>query len=227
MPSKALEALQSAIAEVKDLEKANPSPIGAAPTEPAITRAIGRASVVLLSSHFERYFYAVNEEVVYHLNSQAISSEKFPTEIRLLHTKTKVEEVAKMSWENRKEKLEQFASDEIWLWTMGKQGNLNHERLLVWMKAPSPQNLVRYYRYWEIQDIFQAITRTPTTLRDLRLRLQALVDKRNNIAHGDFSTEATQQDIKQYSEAIWTFYERADRKLSRQLRNLLGCTNPW
>ena len=47
---------------VTALQRANPSPTGSAPALPEVTRAIGRASVVILSSHFERYLYAVNEE---------------------------------------------------------------------------------------------------------------------------------------------------------------------
>jgi hypothetical protein len=39
-----------------------------------IARAVGRAQVVLLSSHFERYFYAVNEEAVDFVNAKHISA---------------------------------------------------------------------------------------------------------------------------------------------------------
>ena len=36
-------------------------------------------------------------------------------------------------------------------------------------------------------------------------KIQELVDKRNNIAHGDLTAEATYQDIASYRKVVWTF----------------------
>ncbi len=73
MGSQSLAALSIAIHEISLLQQVNPSPFGAQPSRPDITRAIGRASVVLLSSHFERYFYAINEEAVGVVNSCGVT----------------------------------------------------------------------------------------------------------------------------------------------------------
>ena len=104
---------------------------------------------------------------------------------------------------------------------------LDHERLLTWMKAPTPKNLVRYYRYWGIGDIFDDITRTSHTRTELWLRLDELVRKRNNIAHGDATTEATPTDLRSYTRSALRFCERADRQMARALRRLVPATPPW
>jgi hypothetical protein len=95
------------------------------------------------------------------------------------------------------------------------------------MKAPTPRNLVRYYGYWGIDDIFTAITRTPHTRSNLRLKLEELVQKRNNIAHGDASVDATQADVASYEAAVKTFCTRADAQIARRISRLLNGQHVW
>ena len=63
MPSVAVQALTDAVKEVDELLGA-PAKGGSMQQRLALTRVAGRAGVVLLAGHFERYFYAVNEEAV-------------------------------------------------------------------------------------------------------------------------------------------------------------------
>jgi hypothetical protein len=227
MSSLALVGLLEALEEIADLESANPTPAGAVPRRPQITRVIGRASVVLLSSHFERYIYRVNEEVATFLAQDGVSGDSLPEPIRLLHSKKAIDDLASLDWQKRTQQLKSFVSTDLWLWRDGTTGELDHKRLLAWMKAPMPQHLVRYYRYWEIPDIFSAITRRPSTRADLWLRIRSLVEKRNNIAHGDSNEQATQKDVRQFTLAIRIFCERSDAKLAWQVRKLFGGSKPW
>jgi hypothetical protein len=82
MPSAAVVSLRAAVQEVAILQAANPSPTGSAPQKPDLTRVIGRACVVLLSSHFERYIYAVNEEAVDRIRNSGAHSSMIPLDIR-------------------------------------------------------------------------------------------------------------------------------------------------
>jgi hypothetical protein len=59
------------------------------------------------------------------------------------------------------------------------------------------------------------------------MRIDELVTKRNNIAHGDFTVEATYLDVVQYRSAVKTFCERADRRMSSQLARLAAAKRPW
>jgi hypothetical protein len=152
--SGSLDAFDRAVDEVADLQRADPTPLGATPSDPARTRAVGRASVVLLSSHFERYVYAINEEATGAINSSALAGADLPMRLRLLHSRSSVDGLVETGWERRGEQLEKFVQAEAWLWGGEARGALEHERLLSWMKAPTPANLVKYYKYWGIVDIF-------------------------------------------------------------------------
>lgn len=108
-----------------------------------------------------------------------------------------------------------------------QKGALEPDRLLMWMKSPNPKALVRYFRYWGIEDIFGRITRATHTRDYLWLRIKELVDKRNSIAHGDLATSATAADVRAYVKAVQTFAERSDAALAHQLSRLCAIDRPW
>src|SRR4051794_13832916 len=108
MASSALVAFQQAVGEIADLERADPTPVGGRPVDPDLTRVVGRATVVLLSSHFERYIYAVNEEAARHLESLVAGGNEIPELMRLLHARPAIESLLETSWENRATLMSEF-----------------------------------------------------------------------------------------------------------------------
>jgi hypothetical protein len=228
MTSNALNGLIAGLAEIEALQRANPSPAkGSGLKRPEVVRAIGRSEVVLLSSHFERYFYAVYQEAVDAVCNSGALSDSLPEKLKLEHSRQPIEKISSMGYERRSLILKEYSARENWLWSPGAPvSGLDAERLLTWMKAPTPKNLVRAYQLWGIDDIFNAITRTNINNGRLRLKLRELVEKRNNIAHGDFTAEATYLDIVQYISAVRKFCTSADKRLARQLVILIGA-RPW
>jgi hypothetical protein len=229
MASTALTALLEALQEIQALQLANPSPTAKSPFKgPAVKRAIGRGQVVLLSSHFERYIYEVNEEAIEFLLSIPIGVVALPVKIRLMHARAPIDAMVETSWEHREEGLRAFALHEAPLWDDGSDlQTFEHERLLEWMKAPKSKKLVRYFSQWEVANIFDSVTRKESVRTDLWLRIDELVDKRNNIAHGDLTVEATHLDIQKYLRAVRTFTTRVDRHFSKVLARLSGAGSPW
>lgn len=222
MPSGALVALESALLELGDLEVSRKSAARRLRVRLKTDRAIGRAAIVLLCSHFERYIYAVNEELVELAVQRKISASLIPETIRLLHSKHAIDALAEMSWERRTAPLETLVREESWLWNGGSGGLMEPSRILAWMKSPKPDALIRYYRSWGIQDIFSAVTRTPRTRGEMFLSIRGLVDKRNNVAHGDLNESATRSDITRYKRAVQIFCQRSDRELAKHARVLFG-----
>jgi hypothetical protein len=182
---------------------------------------------VLLSSHFERYVYAVNEEAIGFLNLKRIPGAVLSQDLRLLHSRQPIDELAATAWERRDTKLRDFVSHDAWIWTVSGPGNLVPARLLQWMTSPKPKSLRRYYAYWGIPDIFAAVTRTPHTRQRLWLGVEELVEKRNNIAHGDVAAQATQVDIQRYITSVQLFCTRADDRLGKVIGKLAGTATAW
>jgi hypothetical protein len=228
LASLSLTALVAALSEISTLESANPSPTGKAPKNSALTKAIGRAAIVLLTSHFERYLYAINEEAIQAVVNSRADADRLPLEIRLLHSRPPIDSLAQQQWKARGPGLEQMIRDESSLWSKGVVPTvLVSDRLLDWMKSPKSKDILRYYRQWGIEDIFSSITRTAASRSSLWLRITSLVDKRNSIAHGDAATDATQSDVRIYKAAVAVFAGRADRVLSRRLSVLFTFPPPW
>lgn len=228
MASMALDAFLPALDEIKELGMAAQLKI---PTTSRSTlkvaRAIGRGQVVLLSSHFERYFYAINEEAVQALNSSSTASAIIPASIKLLHSSEPLDALSRTGWDRRGDGLARFVASDGWLWVNSTQGALLHDRLLAWMKSPKPKELVRYYKYWGINDIFSEITRSAGSRNRLWLGVQELVDMRNNIAHGDYTSQATQNDVRRYMESAQVFCTRADRALLKAMKKLQPAFRAW
>lgn len=227
MASKSFQALKTSIAEIYVLRELFTRTTGIKSGNPELIRAVGRSAIVLLYSHFEKYTYSVNEEIADFLNVNNVEGNSIPEMLRLLHSKTPVEKLAEMQWIHRATTLKDFISTDYWLWTNNQNGKLIPDRLLEWMKSPNPDNITRYFRYWDIDDIFSRITKTSHIRSYLWTQIQTLVDKRNNIAHGDATTECSKSELGLCSRAVLIFCERADRILSRQIRRLFLTPAPW
>jgi hypothetical protein len=184
---------------------------------------------VLLSSHWERYFYAVNEEAIDWINAQHCELELLPAVLLLKHSQGPIDDIAKANWINRGAKLKSFVESDAALWTSGGvSGSLDHSQLLTWMKSPKPENVTRLYRQYGIENVFDSITRKPSAGRNLSLDLGELVEKRNLIAHGDATVEALPSDVTRYLVSVDKFATSADRLLSRRLKSLVDVSDrPW
>jgi len=218
MSSRALQKLSDGAAEVRDILSADPTPRGGFSPQPAITRALTRAALVMLSGHFERYLRASVEEAIEILNDGGIKRDQLPIILRLQHSRESVERLAKTSWERRAKALCEFVESEGWFWGEVSSGTLNEQRLLSVLKTPKPKKVVKLYRMWGVEDIFTRITRADHTRKHFWLRLTELVDKRNNIAHGDFMIETTGRDVYQYLNAVEEFCRRVDGVMANILR---------
>ena len=227
MPSDASQSLLQGVDEVTDLLRADPTPRGGISPDPPASRAILRAAVVIIYSHFERYLRSVNEEAISLLNNSSVSSKVIPEVLRLRHSRIQIDCLADTQWDRRSKGLREFTRHDAWLWGSANKGVLDHKRIIQWMKSPDPDNVKRFYRLWGIEDIFSSITRKPRKKRWYTWKIKELVEKRHNIAHGDFTTEATLEELRDYRTVIITFCDRVDRQLFRILSVHLGIPCKW
>ena len=139
-----------------------------------------------------------------------------------------IDDLARTQWDRRESQLVDVMTQDAVLFQVGQPlARLVHERLLDWMSSPKCAEIIRYYRQWGIEDVFDRMTRRAHTRGALWLKLSELVDKRNNIAHGDLTTEATQLDVRDYRRAVLRFCRAADPILARHIGRLLRVAPPW
>lgn len=187
-----------------------------------------RACVVLLSSHYERYIYALNESVVDFLNGSQILSVEVPIEIRLLQVKTVVDELAKTEWSRRGDRLNDLFSQFSSHWQPSEAiSGLQASANLEWMKSPKIGDVKRYFRYFGVEDIVRVVTRNEATRRAMGRQLQSLVDARNGIAHGDQTIQPDPAEISDYLAAVEAFCVRVDKVMAQRLGRLAGSAPPW
>lgn len=230
MTSQALADLLAGVEEVRALRAHYPVPRRLPTGDKAVAaRAHGRSCVVLLSSHLDRYVYAVNEEAIQWLNARTCTLGRFPEEFLLQHSRGAVDALAERVWERRADPLREFVKQQAPIWTgSGQTGLLAHEELVTWLKSPKPESLVRFYRLYGIENIFTAVTRSASTRAALYLGIRELVEKRNNIAHGDFQTQALPMDVTRYLSAVSKFAKSADLVFARTLSKLARSSQrPW
>ena len=227
MASDALTGLKLGLDEVADLIRADPTPSGGMSPDPALTRSVTRACIVILCSHFERYLRAINEGVTVLINASQIDGDALPETFRLQHSQVAIDELARTEWTHRAGALQQLVQVDAWLWGQTVKGPLDHERIIRWMRTPGPNEVLRLYELWGIPDVFTAITRSDRARSEFFLKLDELVRKRNDIAHGNLAVEATIGDIRAYQSTVATFCDRADRRLARVLRVALGIECDW
>lgn len=229
MSSAALLDLRAGLDEIKSLRTLSPVRDSLARGAKASTaRAHGRASVVLLSGHYERYIRALNEEALLWLNSQSVRSDQVPEIIRLRHSKSSIENLVASSWENRKKGLTAFALHDSLLWKDSSTSPLLDHAKVLSMKSPQSDEVRKFFVMYGIDDIFSKVTRQQHRRSFLWFKLQEMVEKRNNIAHGDFTTEALPSEISSYLLAVSLFCESADKIFSNKLKKLANSAiRPW
>lgn len=232
MSSVALSDLMSGIAEVRALRghvpKRGSVPASRKASWEAAQVANRRACVVLLCSHFERFVYGINEEATDYLNAVGVPSARLPEKLRLLQARGLIDEIALQQWDARSAKLEDFAARHAPMWTPGQPvRHLEAVATLAPMKSPKVKDVIRFFQALGIPDVLTEITRTEHHRRRLARSLQALVDSRNGIAHGDATVQPLPVELTEYAAAVQDFGARVDRALSKALVRLSQAGLPW
>ena len=230
MSSPALSDLLLGVREVKALRGFPPhTPVRSSQHSRQDARiAHRRACVVLLSSHFERYIYGLNESAVDFLNTARLQSSAVPLTLRLLQIRGAIDRLAETAWQNREDHLIKLFDQFSTHWDSSQTiAGLEAGANLEWMKSPQVGDVKRYFGYFEIGNIVRSVTRSEATRRAMERHLQALVDARNGIAHGDQTIQPTATDIAEYLKAVEAFCIRADKAMARSLGVLASTTPPW
>lgn len=187
-----------------------------------------RACVVLLCSHYERYIYSLNESAVDFINQASVNSSQISLPLRLLQVRSAIDRLAETAWDKREDQLLSLFSQYATHWNPSATiSGLDPVSNLEWMKSPKVAAVKRYFRYFDVEDIVRAVTRTDGNRRTMERQLQALVDARNGIAHGDQNIQPSSTEVSSYLETVEKFCGRADKLMAQCLGNLARTSPPW
>lgn len=214
--SKALTDLLDNLEEIRLLQSIIEISATKLPTVGEIKRenSVNRAAIVLLSSYFERYIYAINEEVCLLANTNGIKSQLISEDIKLLHAKYDFDLIQEMQWVNRLGSLMEYSNSTAWLFIDNSIGIIDHNKLLTYMKSPNTKNVHRYYKMWGISNIFSSCSMGNRRIEGkIRGRLEEMVTKRNSIAHGDANVTVSSKSLESSIRTIRVFCKSADKEL--------------
>lgn len=183
--------------------------------------AARRASVVLLTAHFESYLKSIAEDFVDYLSSGTLESRAIPPALRDLHTMSLVKKIQNSSSLTERtahfKKLSQVAQ----LWNNDakpSRGALRAEVLSREVTSAKPDKIDLLFQIMggagQVCDGDIDLTLPDVGLSTLNIRRGVLdvVECRDDIAHGDTSRKPTSQDVERYVALLEALADRLDRK---------------
>ena len=200
----------------------------ATPQKRRTDEALCRAAVVLLSSHMEGFFEdLVKDALQFHeLNKTKISL--LPLRLRLLQLRKALDLVDRgadeRSWQNVTLIRESLFSDESKFCAIGA---IDLECHTAGFANPGSNEVKDLLYSVGIPDIWTIILARKPGNVVLRGSLDALVSRRNPIAHGDAGAKATVKDVIGYLKDMRRLVTEFDEVTSEQLSKISGLPDPW
>lgn len=210
------------------LEVSEMKPRGLEPEDAIMSRANAarRASVVLLTAHFESYLKSTAEEFVDYVSTGTVQSRAMPADLRDLQTMHLINSIHRSASLTERtahfKKLSQVAQ----LWNAEAKpspGSLSTEVLSRQVTSAKPDKINRLFQLMggttqvcdgDIDVVLPSMG--PNTL-NIRHGLMDVVGCRDAIAHGDSTRKPTSQDVERYIALLKALVDRLDRK-ARELK---------
>lgn len=226
MSSKARNKFKERIGEVKILQKY----IDSRPTRTQLERkresTIHRASLVMLCGHFEGYVEDRLLEFIDEIKISQIKCIKIPPQLKVWLCKPGLAMLETEDHNSLIERIPKFIERYTAMWEHDEVlapedfPNIDYEDWKI--GNPGSKVLEKNFRRIGIDSIWQGIDSKNSTLKG---DLDALVTRRNYIAHGHFESSATSIDVKRYVKSISELVGRLDDITFRHLRNVTSA-NP-
>ncbi|MBX7259694.1 MAG: hypothetical protein K1Y02_25280 [Candidatus Hydrogenedentes bacterium] len=183
-----------------------------------MANALYRGSVVLLSSHLERYVESLIVEAVDAINSVNPAVSSLPEALRM----AQIEQSLRVAFETKNVAtrigaLKSIVQDMSWFWEdTGTCNRLRGGPLIDGFDNPLPRRINRLFESIGVGGVVgRAVGLDGSTDRGIiEVKVEELVQKRNAIAHTGMTTDLTQEDVM--------FYMRCSRKLVRGIDIIVG-----
>jgi RiboL-PSP-HEPN len=214
--------------EVKRLKRVNPLRHDQS-TDVATGNALNRASIVLLCAHLEGFLEDLVTEAIDVLVDHGARIENLPLVFRALHAEQYLREIELIKDRNaRAPKIEVMFKSESPLWSNGQvllRPMVRSNAVCAELGNPGSREVRQFLELVGV-NIEQFLRDAGQS--DLLGKINGLVTRRNQIAHGEVSASATTGDVDQYLQAVEDLGRLVDDAVGAAIMEICALTSvPW
>jgi len=186
-----------------------------------------RAAIVLLCSHMEHFFEETIKNVLefHELNGTTIGA--LPMRLRVEQYAFLVKGIEAFHPEKRMENI--MAA---WQSKISRDDDVCSKGLLIAtphvgnFSNPGSEDVSKLYESIGVGNVWSLVNKGPHD-QDLKARLDGLVARRNQIAHGEFNSIATRTDIEEYQGDMRDLSHQIDELIANHLKKIVSVNVPW
>jgi hypothetical protein len=194
-----------------------------------LANALLRGSVVLLSSHLERYVESLVVEAVDALNLASLTADVIPEVLQLAVISEPVRQAHETKDSAKKaSKLRALVDGYAWFWEATQACKLSSEVLIRSFDNPLPERIRVILRNFGISDaVGLAVAQYENPDRRLiEAKVQELVEKRNAVAHTGMTFDLTKADVVSYLVSTHRLVRGLDVVVGQAIQDVTGAW-PW
>jgi len=229
MSSRAFADLTARLQEVRTLAGLDPARAGDA-SQTAVSNAVNRACIVLLSAHLEGFLEDLLLEALDVVVARGTPVDRLPLILRALHAETHLSQLAPMRDRNaRAPRIEKMFLEEAALWSAGqavqatmiRQGTVRAE-----MANPGSKEIRQFMELVGVD--IRAYINNVVGASHLLGRVDGLIGLRNQVAHGEINVRATFQDVDTYTQIVQDLCRHADDAVAAGIQGMCSLAAlPW
>lgn len=228
MTSQSFQDLSARLAEVASLSQADPAR-SADFSRTQFSGAVNRASIVLLSAHLEGYLEDVVVEAMDSLVQHSALVENIPRLLRALHVEDHIATMEPVKDRKaRAVRIEKLFKAEASWWVHGavvQATMLRQQTVCSEMSNPGAREVKQFLELVGVD--LDAYLRS-TGADDLLRQLNGLVGRRNAIAHGEVSAQATYSDVDAYMTLVEGLCSEIDSAIASSVQAICNiAVLPW
>lgn len=195
-----------------------------------LANALYRGSVVLLSSHLERYIESLIIESIDAINEASPPIGRIPESLMLALIEPPLRSASETKDFGKKlAKIQEFVHDHEWHWNGSATcGRLNGDLLVSGFDNPLPKRIREAFFPLGLADVVgHAVGRDTSPLRGLiEGKVRELVEKRNSVAHAGMTVDLTREDVVTYIICSRRLARGIDVTVGFAMSAIVG-TWPW
>lgn len=217
--------------EVIELLRASPNDVNqlASPVHRQLANALHRGSVVLLSSHLERYIETLVVESIDAINLARLPATSLPESLLLKSIEPALSTAHEATKRSKKASLlKELAGDYTWFWDDVTPCKLSSAALVDDFSNPLPTRINRLFLVFNIDNVVgKAVGLSKDPGRAIvEAKVRELVEKRNSVAHTGMTFDVTRQDVIMYFRCTYRLVRGIDIVVGNSIQSLTR-TWPW